>query len=103
MSDEGGKNLDLSKKSYSTARSDTLQSRQAELENKLARVEHKIEQKERKKKKAFIELQRRYIEHDLDDLYQQRSALKEELSRLNQPPAPGSTRPWSARGTVPTE
>ena len=93
LSDEGGKNLTLSSKAYSATRSDTPQSRRTELEDKLARVEHKIEQKERKKKKAFLELQRTYIQHDLDELYQQRTTLKEELSQLNQPMTPSSTRP----------
>ncbi len=103
MSDDGGKNLTLSSKTYSTTRSDAPQSRRTELEDKLARVEHKIEQKERKKKKAFLELQRAYIQHDLDELYQQRTALKEELSRLNQPMTPGLTRPQSKPAVAPTE
>lgn len=103
MSDAGGKKLDLSGKAYSTTRSDTPQSRRTELENKLAHVEHKIEQKERKKKKAFLELQRTYIQHDLDDLYQQRTALKEELSRLNQPLTPDLTRPPSTPAGAPAK
>ena len=103
MSDEGGKNLTLSSKAYSATRSDIPQSRQTELEDKLARVEHKIEQKERKKKKAFLELQRTYIQHDLDELYQQRTTLKEELSQLNQPMTPSSTRPPSKPAVAPVE
>ena len=103
MSDEGGKNLDLSSKAYSTTRSDTPQSRRTELEDKLARVEHKIEQKERKMKKAFLELQRERIQHDLDDLYQQRASLKEALSRQDLSTTPGSVQPRSAPAVVPAE
>ena len=103
MSDDGGKNLTLSGKTHSATPYDANQSKRTELEDKLARVEHKIEQKERKKKKAFLELQREYIQHDLDELYQQRAALKEDLSRLDRSTTPGSARLQSAPAAAPAE
>ena len=104
LSDDFGKNSTAAGNSYSAAaRYDTPNPRRTELENKLARVEHKIEQKERKKKKAFLELQRERIQHDLDELYQQRASLKEDLSRLDRSTTPGSMRPRSAPAAVPVE
>ena len=97
MADDCGKNSTASGKSYSSmARYDLDTSERTGLENKLARVERKIEQKERKKKKAFLELQRDYIQHDLDELYQQRASLQEQLNRLDRPTAPDSARSQSA-------
>ena len=104
IADDWGKNSTVSGNSYSSAaRYDVPNPRRAELEDKLARVEHKIEQKERKKKKAFLELQRDRIQDDLDDLYQQRVSLKEELSRLDRSTTPGWVRPQSAPAVVPAK
>ena len=104
LSDDFGKNSTATGNSYSSAtRYDTPDPRRTELENKLARVEHKIEQKERKMKKAFLELQRERIQHDLDELYQQRASLKEELSRQDLSTTPGSVQPRSTPAVVPAE
>lgn len=97
ITDDGGKNSTVSNNSYSsTARYDAPDTKRTALENKLARVEHKIEQKERKKKKAFLELQRDFIQRDLDELYRQRASLQEELNRLDRPTTPDSVRSQSA-------
>ncbi len=104
LSDDFGKNSTATGNSYSSAtRHDATDPGRTELENKLARVEHKIEQKERKMKKAFLELQRERIQHDLDELYQQRDSLKEELSRSDRSTTPGSVRPQSAPAAAPAK